>query len=188
MREPRGSDHSQQLADEVERLNALTEEMAWDDPVCRRLMTVPGVGPITALAFKAAIDDPRRFKESRTVAAYLGLTPRQFQSGQVNVYGGITHMVDRMARAALYSAASALLNTSKSSWSLRVWGRRLVEKKGFKVAAVACARKLAVVMHRIWISGEEFDSSIANGAHKRPTEPDQTFATPPASTPRLRVR
>jgi transposase len=148
---------SNNLLAEVKVLDRLIAENAENDPVCRRLLTIPGVGPLTATAFRAAVDDPVRFKDSRTVAAYFGLTPRRFQSGKTNVSGRITRRGDMSVRSALYSAACSLLNTSKSQWVLRSWGLRLAKRKGFKVAAVACARKLAVEMHRLWISGEEFD-------------------------------
>jgi transposase len=150
------ADAAEKLLAEVAILDALIADMAHNDPVCGRLMTIPGVGPITALEFRAGVDDPTRFKSSRTVAAHFGLTPRLFQSGKTYVSGHISRFGDLGVRAALYSAASSLLNTSRSQWSLRLWGLRLAERKGFKVAAVACARKLAVVMHRVWITGEEF--------------------------------
>jgi transposase len=144
---------------ESRRLDACVREIARDHPVCQRLMAVPGVGPITALTFVAAIDDPSRFRSSRTVAAYLGLTPRVFQSGVSTRSGSISHRGDKSARTALYNAARALVSTSKTTWYAREWGRRIAREKGYKVAYVACARKLAVIMHRLWVTGENFDPS-----------------------------
>jgi transposase len=148
---------SDALMAEVAILDDLVKDMASEDPVCQRLMTIPGVGPITALTFRAAVDDPARFKSSRTIGAYFGLTPRRTQSGQIDFQGRITRRGDPTVRTALCAASSSLLTRSKSQSTLRLWALRLKEEKGFGVAAVACARKLAVIMHRMWVTGEEFD-------------------------------
>jgi transposase len=148
---------SDALMAEVAILDSLVKDMASEDPVCQRLMTIPGVGPITALTFRAAVDDPARFKSSRTIGAYFGLTPRRTQSGQTDFQGRITRRGDTSVRTALCSAASSILTRSKSQSTLRLWALRLREEKGFGVATVACARKLAVIMHRMWVTGEEFD-------------------------------
>lgn len=142
---------------EVKALDELTRKLAKDDPVCRRLMTVPGVGPLTALTFKAAVDDPSRFASSRTVAAHFGLTPRRIQSGQTDYSAGISRMGDASVRAALYEAAFAMIVLSKSNCSLRTWGLKLKAEKGLSYACIAVARKLAVVLHRMWITGRDFD-------------------------------
>lgn len=142
-------------------LDALVRKQASTDPVCKRFMTIPGVGPITALTFRAAVDDPERFTSSRDVAAHFGLTPRRFQSGEHDVMGSISKRGDRAVRSVLYDAAWVLIAISKSKAPLKVWATDLAERKGFKVAAVACARKLAVIMHRMWITGRDFDSSPA---------------------------
>jgi transposase len=147
------------LLREVKRLDEMIVKMAKKDPVCRRLMTVPGVGPLTALTFRAAIDDPERFKSSRNVAAHFGLTPRRFQSGQMDIKGKISKMGDESVRTALYEAAMVLLCVSKSPCRLRQWGLRLKKLKGTKRAAIAVARKLAVIMHRMWLTGRDFDAS-----------------------------
>lgn len=147
------------LVTEIKGFDALIAKMVAKDPVCRRLMTVPGVGPLTALTYRAAIDDPARFSSSRAVAAYFGLTPRRKQSGQSDYSGRISRMGDMSVRAALYEAASALIAVSKSKCALRLWALRLRKEKGFRVATVACARKLAVILHRMWISGRDFDES-----------------------------
>jgi transposase len=144
---------------DCEGLTQLATKLAKESPVCSRLMSVPGVGPFTALNFVAAVDDPNRFKASRDVAAYFGLTPRQHQSGSTTRSGRISRMGNSTARRALYNAANSLLVRSSSDCALRRWGLRIARAKGHKVACVACARKLAVIMHRLWISGESFDES-----------------------------
>jgi transposase len=129
---------------------------ARNDEVCQRLMTVPGVGPITALTYKAAVDDPRRFKRSRTVAAHFGLTPRRFQSGEKDNLGHISKAGDAEVRSALYLAAHVLMTRSVGFSTLKAWGMRLMKTKGRRVAVIAVARKLAVILHRMWIDGEQF--------------------------------
>lgn len=124
--------------------------------VCRRLMTVPGVGPMTALAFTTAIDDPARFDKSASVGAYLGLTPRRHQSGDVDWSGRISKHGDALARHMLYEAANSLLCRVKAWSAPKAWAARLVRRIGGKKARVALARKLAVILHRIWCDGTEF--------------------------------
>ena len=140
-------------------LTQLATRLAKDSPLCARLMSIPGVGPITALNFVAAVDDPDRFKASRDVAAYFGLTPKQYQSGAYARSGKISRMGSSTMRRALYNAANALLVRSKSDCALRRWGLRIARDRGHKFACVACARKLAVVMHRLWVTGETFDET-----------------------------
>jgi len=147
---------SAQLLREVKALDRLVLRSARADPVCRRLMTIPGIGPISALTFRAAVDDPTRFSRSRDVAAHFGLTPRQFQSGQTSHSGHITGIGDPTVRTALYEAAASMLNNTRSPSQLRTWGLELRRTKGFKPAAVACARKMACLMHRMWITGQDF--------------------------------
>ena len=127
-----------------------------EDSVCQRLMTVPGVGPITALTFKAGVDDPTRFKRSRTVAAHFGLTPRRYQSGEVDNPGHISKAGDTDVRSALYVAAHALVTRSAEWSSLKVWGLRLSKTKGHRRAVIAVARKLAVILHKMWMDGTDF--------------------------------
>lgn len=146
---------------EAKRLEAMVVKIAKADPVCRRFMTVPGVGPETVLTFRAAVDDPTRFKSSRDVAAHFGLTPRRFQSGDMNILGRISKSGDKGVRAALYQAAFIMLVRSKSQCRLRTWGLRLRTNKGTRKAAVAVARKLAVILHRMWLTGRDFDGSPA---------------------------
>lgn len=126
------------------------------DDVCRLLMTAPGVGPITALAFRATVDDPSRFRRSRDVGAHLGLTPARYQSGETDVQGRISRCGDELARTALYEAAHSLLTRSKKWSSLRAWGMQVARRRGMARARVAVARKLAVVLHRMWRDQAEF--------------------------------
>jgi transposase len=132
---------------------------AREDDDVRRMMTVPGVGAMTALAFKAAIDDPNRFTSSAKVGPYLGLTPRQHQSGQSEWMGGIGKTNDPLLRAYLYEAAGVLMTRVRRSCSLKDWAQRLAERIGWKRASIGVARKLAVIMHSIWRNGTEFDWS-----------------------------
>jgi len=137
-------------------LDNRTRKMAHADPVCVRLMSVPGVGFITALTFKAGVDDPHRFKRSRTVGAHFGLTPRRFQSGEMDNPGRISRRGDSDVRSVLYTAANALL-TRSSRWSpLKAWGMKLAKTRGHRRAVIAVARKLAVILHRLWIDDTQF--------------------------------
>ena len=127
-----------------------------DDEVCRRLMTVPGVGPVVALTFRATVDVPARFKNSKAVGAVFGLTPSRHQSGESDRPGGISRCGDEMMRMMLYEAAQILLvRSTKWSW-LKAWAMQIARRRGMKKAIVALARRLAVIMHRIWVDGTEF--------------------------------
>ena len=123
----------------------------------RRLMTIPGVGPITTLAYIATIDDPGRFGTSKALGAHLGLTPRVYQSGEIDRSGQISKCGDRMMRHLLYEAASALMTRTRKWSRLRAWGISVAKRRGMKRAIVAVARKLAVIMHRIWVTGDVFE-------------------------------
>ena len=138
------------------KLDNQVKSLVREDPICQRLMTVPGVGAITALTFKAAVDDPMRFKRSRTVAAHFGLTPRRFQSGELDNPGRISKAGDPDVRCALYMAAQSLMVRSEQWCSLKVWGIQLMKTKGHRCATVAVARKLAVILHQMWINGTDF--------------------------------
>lgn len=127
-----------------------------DEPVCRRLMGVPGVGPLTALTFRATIDQPGRFRRSRDVGAHLGLMPKRCQSGETDVQGGISRCGDELARTALYEAAHTLLTRSRKWSTLRAWGLQVAKRRGMARARVAVARKLASVLHRMWADDAEF--------------------------------
>ena len=126
------------------------------DEVCRRLMTVPGVGPIVALTFRATVDVPARFKNSKAVGAVFGLTPRRHQSGEIDRMGSISKCGDAMVRTALFEAAQVMLTrTIRWSW-LKAWGMKIARHRGMKRAIVAVARRMAVIMHRMWADGSEF--------------------------------
>lgn len=131
-------------------------DLAQNDVDSRRSMTVPGVGPITALAFRSAIDEPARFQRSRSVGAYLGLTPRRHASGEVDWSGRISKCGDAMVRTYLFEAAGVLLTREPRWCKLKAWGHRLWKRIGFKKAKVAVARKLAVILHRMWRDGTNF--------------------------------
>jgi transposase len=126
------------------------------DDVCRRLMTVPGVGPVVALTYRATVDVPARFRNSKAVGAVFGLTPCKYQSGEIDRSGGISRCGDEMMRAMLYEAAHIMLvRSTKWSW-LKAWAMKIARHRGLKKAIVALARRLAVILHRIWVDGSEF--------------------------------
>jgi transposase len=126
------------------------------DQTCRLLMTAPGVGAVVSLAYVAAIDDPERFARSRAVGVHFGLTPRRWQSGEVDRSGAISKAGDEMMRTLLYEAATTLMGrVQRFSW-LKSWALRLARRVGAKRARVALARKLAVVLHRMWRDGAAF--------------------------------
>src|SRR5262249_18375442 len=127
-----------------------------DDEVCRRLMTIPGVGPVVALTYRATVDVPARFRNSKAVGAVFGLTPAKYKSGGADRTGAIARGGEEMMRMMLYEAAqSMLVRSTKWSW-LRAWAMKIARHRGMKKAIVALARRLAVIMHRIWVDGTEF--------------------------------
>ncbi|MGA7951175.1 MAG: IS110 family transposase [Thiobacillaceae bacterium] len=127
-----------------------------DDDVCRRLMTTPGVGPVVALTYRATVDVPARFRKSKSVGAVFGLTCSKYQSGESERSGRISRCGDEMMRVMLYEAAQVMLTrTNKWSW-LKAWAMQIAKRRGMKKAIVALARRLAVILHRIWVDGTEF--------------------------------
>jgi transposase len=119
-------------------------------------MTVPGVGPVVALTFRVSVDIPARFRNSKAVGAAFGLTPAKYQSGEINRTGAISRCGDDMMRTMLYEAAQVMLvRSTRWSW-LRAWAMKVARQRGMKKAIVALARRLAVIMHRIWVDGTEF--------------------------------
>lgn len=128
------------------------------DPRCRLLMTVPGVGHLTAVSFVAAVGEPDTFGSGRTAAAWIGLTPRRYQSGTIDVAGRISRHGDKLLRSYLYEAAAHILTRARTDSALRRWGLGLRERIGFKRATVAVARKLVVVLHAMWRTGTAFDA------------------------------
>jgi transposase len=131
-------------------------DLVRDDPVCRRFMSAPGVGPVVAMIYRATIDVPTRFAKSRSVGAHCGLTPRQYQSGEIDWTGRISKCGDEMLRVALYEAAQVLM-TRSGRWSyLKAWELQVARRRGRQRAIVAVARRLAVILHRMWVDGSEF--------------------------------
>jgi len=128
---------------------------------CQLLSSIPGVGAVTASSFVAAIEDPENFRKSRSVGAWIGLTTRRYQSSEVDYDGHISRRGDSHLRGLLYEVAVVILTRTTANSALRIWGLKLKEKIGFKRAAVAVARKLAVIMHTMLRTGELFDRSIA---------------------------
>ncbi len=146
----------QALRLQFEALHGMVLKVVRAHAVCRRRLTVPGVGAVTALTFVTAIDDPARFTHSRDVGAHLGLTPRKDASGEIDRNGGISKTGDRLAREALFITAHSLL-TRVTRWSvLKARGTAIAKRRGLRRATVAVARKLAMILHRLWADGSEF--------------------------------
>jgi transposase len=146
----------QKLRQEFVTLHRKLLSIVRDDKVCRRLMTIPGVGPVVSLAFSSTIDVPARFKNSKAVGPALGLTPILNQSGESNRVGRISLCGDGMMRTLLYEAAQVMLTrVTKWSW-LKAWAMNVARRRGLQKAIVTLARRLAVIMYRIWSDGTEF--------------------------------
>ena len=144
------------LREQLDILHRRLLAIVRDDEVCRRLMTVPGVGPVVALTYRATVDVPARFRKSKSVGAVFGLTCYRDQSGERDHPGAISRCGDEMMRTALYEAAQVMLMHSvKWSW-LKAWAMKIARHRGRNKAIVALARRLAVIMHRIWVDGTEF--------------------------------
>jgi transposase len=144
------------LQQEFARLHRELLSLVRADPVCRQLMSIPGVGAIVAITFKSGVDDPTRFRRSRDVGPHFGLTPRKYQSGELDVTGSISKVGDRMVRTALYEAASVMLTRTVRMSPLKSWAMGVAKRRGTKKARVALARKLGVILHRMWIDGTTF--------------------------------
>lgn len=146
----------QKLRETFMALHRQLLEVVRDDEVCRRLMTIPGVGPVVSMAFTSTIDVPARFRNSKAVGPSLGLTPRLNQSGESSRVGRTSLCGDAMMRTLLYEAAQTLLTRVKKwSW-LKAWAMNVAKRRGLQKAIVALARRLAVIMHRMWSDGTEF--------------------------------
>ncbi len=144
------------LQSEYAKLHKSMLVIVRDDKICRRLMTVPGVGPVVAITFKTAVDDPTRILKSKAVGPLFGLTPKKYQSGETDVTGGITCVGDTMVRTALYEAANILLSRVTRFSALKRWGMEVAKRRGLKRAKVALARKIGVILHRMWVDGTDF--------------------------------
>ena len=129
--------------------------LAKTDSACKLMMTMPGVGPVVALTVRAAFDDPQRFSSSKSIGPWAGLTPRRNQSGELDVVGQITRAGDAGLRTALYQAATVMLNRGNKNW-LTGWALRVEQRRGKKRATVALARRIGIVLHRMWRDETEF--------------------------------
>ena len=138
------------------KLHRMLLELVRTDPICRRLMSAPGVGPLVALTFRTCVDNPARFSRSKCVGAHYGLTPRLYQSGEISRTGRISRCGDVMLRSSLYEAALVVL-TGPGRWNpLKAWGIAVARRRGMQKAIVAVARKLAIVLHRMWRDNTNF--------------------------------
>ena len=144
------------LKEEFAELDRHLIATAKHDPICQVLMTMPGVGPVVALTVKSAIDDPDRFKHSKDVGPWAGLIPKREQSGEKDIVGRITKTGDASLRAALYQAATVMLNVARPNW-LTAWALRVAARRGKKRATVALARRICVVLHSMWKHQTSFE-------------------------------
>jgi len=140
----------------VVAIDADIRRMARASDACRRLMSIPGVGQLTALAFTAAVDDPGRFRRSRDIGAYLGLVPRRYQSGEIDYTGSISKCGDRRVRTLLYEAANVMLTRYKGPLKLKDWAIAIAKRSTMRKARIALARRLAIIMHAMLRHGTEF--------------------------------
>jgi transposase len=137
-------------------LHRKLKQVAREDQVCRRLMTAPGVGPVVAVTYRAGVDEAGRFAKSHSVGAHFGLTSRRYASGEIDRQGAISKCGDAMVRTALYEAANAVLTRSKRSSRLKAWGHAIAKRSCPAKAKVAVARKLAVILHRMWADETDY--------------------------------
>ncbi len=154
----------EQVCEQQGKLDGEVRRLAKSDEITRRLMTVPGVGVVTALTFRHTIDDPSRFRSASSVGAYLGLTPRRNQSGETDTNGRISRWGDGLLRAYLFEAATVLLHRTNKWSPLKAWGMKLAKRIGMKKAKVAIARKIAVILYCIWVDGTSFEWGTAKAA------------------------
>ena len=146
------------VRDQVAGLDRKLMAAAREDATCRLPMTCPGVGVVVASGFSAAVEAPGHFRRSRSVGAYLGLTPRRHQSGEIDHSAGVSKRGDKLLRSYLFEAAACLLIRVQRPSALKAWGLALVQRLGFKRAAVALARKIGVVLHAMWKAGTPFQA------------------------------
>jgi transposase len=149
------------LLKELNGFETHMRKLARGDSRVRLLMTAPGVGVIVGLSYVAAIDDPGRFSSSKMVGAHFGMTPKKYQSGEIDVTGRISKMGDKGVRTALYEAAHVILTTPVKGGALKSWAAKLAKRSGMRKAKVALARKLAVILHRMLADGSAFDAAKA---------------------------
>ena len=152
------------LMEQMQVLHRKLMNQVRTDKVCRQLMTAPGVGVVVAASFKAGVDAPERFRRSRNVGAHFGLTSRRYASGEMDRMGRISKCGDELVRTSLYEAANVLLTRVKRWSTLKAWGIKIAKKAGRQKATVAVARKLAVILHRMWVDGSDFQWGKAQEA------------------------
>ena len=145
-----------QLREQIAAFDKVVRALAKNDPTCRLLMSVPGIGVVSVLAYVSTVEDPKRFARSRSVGAHMGLTPRQYQSGEIDRSGRISRCGDTLARTLMYEAAVVILTRVKRASNLKDWAQAIAKRSGLGKARVALARKLSVILHSIWRSGEAF--------------------------------
>lgn len=144
------------LREQIAAFDKAVRALAKANPTCRLLMSVPGIGVVSVLSYVSTVEDPDRFARSRSVGAHMGLTPRQYQSGEMDRSGRISKCGDVLARTLMYEAAVVILTRIKRASRLKDWALAIANRSGFGKARVALARKLSVILHSIWRSGEPF--------------------------------
>jgi transposase len=145
-----------QLRQQIAAFDKAVRKLVKSNPTCRHLMGVPGIGVLSVLAYVSMVEDPTRFGRSRSVGAHLGLTPKQYQSGDIDRSGRISKCGDTLARTLMYEAAVVLMTRVKRASALKEWAQAIAKRSGAGKARVALARKLSVILHSIWRSGEPF--------------------------------
>jgi len=145
-----------QLREQIAVFDKAVRTQVGADPICRLLMTVPGIGALSSLVYVSTVEDPNRFSRSRSVGAHLGLTPRRYQSGETDRSGRISRCGDSLARTLMYEAALVVLHRVKRSLHLKDWASAIERRSGSGKARVALARKLSVILHSVWRTGEPF--------------------------------
>jgi transposase len=145
-----------QLREQIAVFDKAIREIVRQSATCRLLMSVPGIGALSVLAYVSTVEDPMRFARSRSVGAHLGLTPRQYQSGQIDRSGRISRCGDSLAHTLMYEAAVVILTRVKRASRLKEWALGIAKRSGMGKARVALARKLSVILHSVWRSGEPF--------------------------------
>jgi transposase len=143
----------------IAAIDADMKKLVRASDTCRRLMTIPGVGQLTALAFTAAIDNPGRFRRSRDLGPYLGLVPRRYQSGEIDYVGSISKVGDRRVRTLLYEAANVMLTRYKGELKLKDWAFAIAGRSTMRKARIALARRLAIIMHAMLRDSTDFQAA-----------------------------
>lgn len=159
-------DHCERLLAHERDVDREIAQWAADNDVCRRLMEIPGVGPLCALTFYAAVDDPTRFRRSADIGSYFGLAPKIHQSGLSLRRGRISKMGNKAVRMHLVQASIGFMRWSSADSEVRAWAKRIEQRRGRGKARVALARKLATMMLAIWKSGKAYEERTI----KKPTE------------------